>query len=86
MTAKNIYNVIIFYREPTYELYHGDKDTPYQFTYEVEAADEEKARASAIFRFNKTADKSHVHWSRRVVNIIASIKPARQEIINTFHS
>lgn len=74
MSDINTYTVIIYYREPMYELYHGSKIEPYKAAYEVAAPSEDEAKASAIKQFNDTAIKSRVRWSRVIVDVVVSIK------------
>jgi hypothetical protein len=66
------YTVVVYYREPTYEVRHGDKAEPYQFTYEVMAVDEDDARAAALAQFRATADDSQVGWVRQVLQVIVT--------------
>jgi hypothetical protein len=66
---KTHYRVVIEYREPDYEARFGRTAVPYRWTYSVTAADEERARASAISQFRETERLSWAEWRREIVAI-----------------
>lgn len=63
------YRVRIDYREPTYEARAGQKRSPYSWTYEVVAANENEAARMALREFRETARVSSVGWFREVVAV-----------------
>ena len=63
------YLVTIYYREPTYERYHGAKEKPYHWTYRVRAKGEKSARDGALMEFREMARLSNVGWGREVESV-----------------
>ena len=66
---KQRYLVTIFYREPTYAKYAGDKTDPFRASYEVEALNIVTARMLALKAFRETEKSSSVGWIRTVERI-----------------
>ncbi|MBI3179831.1 MAG: hypothetical protein HYZ27_09235 [Deltaproteobacteria bacterium] len=63
------FRVSIAYREPTYELRAGKRAEPFCSTYEIMAASEAEAAATAVHEFNLTTCLSGVGWVRKIVGI-----------------
>ena len=63
------YKITIYYREPMYELYHGAKEQPFQWTLRVVAGDPGTARERAIADFKAMERLSGVNWSRQIVAV-----------------
>jgi hypothetical protein len=63
------FQVRIYYREPTWELYHGPRADLLQTSYEVEAVDAEHARRLALNEFAASGRDSGVGWVKEVVRV-----------------
>lgn len=63
------YRVRVQYREPTYELRHGEKREPFHWVYEIVAGSEAEAAESALREFHWTTRASSVGWVREVVGV-----------------
>jgi hypothetical protein len=63
------FHVRIYYREPTWELYHGPRPEPLQASYDIEAVDAEHARRLALNEFRASGRDSGVGWVKEVVRV-----------------
>jgi hypothetical protein len=64
-----VFEVRIFYREPTFAAQRGLSEHDYRAVFTVEAASEEKAKAVAVAKFKGMARLSNVNWVREVQRI-----------------
>lgn len=63
------YEVVIYYREPVYELRAGKKAEPYKAAYQVRAQKKEEAVETAVRIFREQEQGSHVAWQRVIERI-----------------
>ena len=63
------YEVVIYYREPVYELRAGRKAEPYKAAYQVRAQKKEEAVETAVRIFREQEQGSHVAWQRVIERI-----------------
>jgi hypothetical protein len=74
----SVYDVVVSYREPTYEAHAGPKAEPYRWTYRIRASSEADAARGARRQFDEAQRLSSVGWARTVVGIeIISSKEGR---------
>jgi len=64
-----LFEVRIFYREPTYAAQRGLSQADYRTVFTVDATDEEAAKACAVAKFKGMARLSNVNWVRDVQRI-----------------
>jgi hypothetical protein len=64
-----VFEVRIFYREPTYATQRGLSQADYPAVFTVNAESEEDAKAAAVVMFKKAARLSSVNWVREVQQI-----------------
>lgn len=63
------FHVRIYYREPTWDLYHGPRSGLLQASYDLEAVDAEHARRLALNEFRASGRDSGVGWVKEVVRV-----------------
>jgi hypothetical protein len=71
MGRETMFDVTVFYREPTYEQRAGAKAEPYAHPCEVQAADEAEAVRRATEMFNAEVQRSSIGWVREIVSVRA---------------
>jgi hypothetical protein len=64
-----MFEVRIFYREPTYAAQRGLSGPDYRAVFTVEAESEEKAKEVAVAKFRGVARLSNVNWVREVQRV-----------------
>jgi hypothetical protein len=64
-----VFEVRIFYREPTYATQRGRSQPDYRAVFTVDAKSEEEAKAGAVAKFKGMARLSNVNWVREVQRI-----------------
>lgn len=67
--------VIIYYREPSYELRAGEREKPFQGRFHVAARDCSAAIERAMVEFRRREDESSVGWTRDVVGVLCRERP-----------
>ena len=67
--ADHRFRVRIVYREPVYELYHGAKREPYEWTYTIPANTYGEARRLAVDELRATALDSGVSWHKEILEV-----------------
>jgi hypothetical protein len=68
------YQVTIRYREPSYEHSAGRKAEPYRWTFEIDSADHDGARRSAVSQFREMERLSSVGWIREIEQVDVRIR------------
>lgn len=63
------FEVILAYREPTYDLAHGTDRGPFEAHYIVEAPSEHDAIDTARSAFEEAFLQSSVSWMREIVSV-----------------
>jgi hypothetical protein len=64
-----LFEVRIFYREPTFAAQRGLSQADYRAVFTVDAQSEEEAKAGAVAKFKGMARLSNVNWVREVQRI-----------------